>query len=305
MEPAPFFADLAEAPEGARARWLRAGDGKRLRAVFWPDPAARGRVLVLPGRTEYAEKYGRVIGRLRGLGFAAALLDWRGQGLSERFPPNPELGHVEDFGAYQRDLAALLAAPEVAEGPGPLYLLCHSMGGCIGLRALIERPEIEGAIFSAPMWGIRVGPVARLLAGPVAGTAARLGLGHRGMPGAAKRGTVADAAANPLTSDMGAYLHAARQLAAHPELGLGAPSVRWTAAAFREMAALRRLPSPAKPMLGFLGSEESVVDPAAIRARFGRTPGAELVHCPGGRHEILMERPDIQERVWSRIAAFP
>lgn len=305
MEAAPFFTDLAEAPEGAAPRWLRSADGKRLRAVFWPDPAARARVLVLPGRTEYAEKYGRVVGRLRGLGLAVAILDWRGQGLSERFPPYPELGHIEDFRAYQSDLDALLAAPEVAEGSGPLLLLCHSMGGCVGLRALIERAEIAGAIFSAPMWGIRVGPLARMLVGPVAGTAARLGLGHRGMPGAARRAAVARAADNPLTSDTGAYLYAARQLAAHPELGLGPPSVHWTAAAFREMAALRRLPSPAKPMLGFLGSEETVVDPEAVRDRFAHAPDADLVVCPGGRHEILMECPEILARVWSRIATFP
>ncbi|TPE48322.1 alpha/beta hydrolase [Amaricoccus solimangrovi] len=299
---APFYADVAEAPEGAAPRWLRARDGKRIRAVFWTG-GARGTVLVLPGRTEYIEKYGAVIGRLRALGFGAAVIDWRGQGLSDRYPPYPERGHVEDFRAYQDDLDALLAAPEVARGPRPLLLLCHSMGGCVGLRALIERPELAAGVFSAPMWGIRVGRVARILVGPLTGTAVRLGLGHRGMPGAA-RGAPPGMEGNPLTSDSAAFLRAARQIAEHPELGLGPPSVRWTSAAFREIAALRRLPSPSRPMLGFLGSDETVVDPADIRARFARTPDAELVPCPGARHEILMERPETQTLVWSRIAAF-
>lgn len=296
---APFFAEIAEAPPGARARWLLTRDGKRLRAVFWPG-AGRGMVLVLPGRTEHAEKYGRVVARLSALGFASAVLDWRGQGLSEREPPDSTLGHVRDFEDYQRDLAALLEAPEVAGAVGPRVLLCHSMGGCVGLRAMIEGAEVAGGVFSAPMWGLRLGPAARLVARPLAQASALLGRGRRGMPFTGGR----TAGEDPLSSDPEAAARLARQLAAHPELGLGPPSADWTAAAFREMARLARSPSSARPMLGFLGSDERVVSPAAIEARFAATPGAALVRCPGARHEILMERAEIQARVWPRIAEF-
>ncbi len=299
---APFHAGIAEAPEGVRARWLRTSDGKRIRAVFWPG-AGRGMVLVLPGRCEYVEKYGRVVGHLRALGFAAAVIDWRGQGLSDRAPPYPELGHIEDFGAYQLDLAALLAAPEVTEAPGRRILLCHSMGGAIGLRAMIEGAEVEAGIFSAPMWQIRLGRAARIVARPLAGAAVFIGRGNRSMPFTGRRAATANEA-NPLSSDPEAALRLARQLGAHPELGLGPPSAHWISAALRETARLARLPSPARPMLGFLGDEETVVSPEAIRARFAATPGATLVDCPGARHEILMERPEIEALVWSRIGAF-
>jgi lysophospholipase len=299
---APFHAEVADAPPGAEPLWLRAEDGARLRAVLWRG-GARGTVLVLPGRTEYIEKYGRVAGRLRALGFAVAILDWRGQGLSERHPVWPQFGQIEDFAVYQRDVAALLDHPDIAVAPRPTLLLCHSMGGTIGLRALMTRPEIAGAVFSAPMWGIAIRPAARVMLGPVTGAALLLGFGPRAMPGSGGR-DAPEFAANRLTSDRDAFDWASRQVMAHPELALGAPSVRWTRAAFRETARLARLPSPNRPMLGFLGAEETVVSPRAITARFGAAPDGELVLCPGARHEILMERAEIQRHVWTRIAAF-
>ena len=40
--------------------------------------------------------------------------------------------------------------------PEPYYLMAHSMGGCIGLRALMRGAPVKAAAFSAPMWGILI-----------------------------------------------------------------------------------------------------------------------------------------------------
>lgn len=302
MMEAPFHDDVADAPPGARAVWLSAADGTRLRAVLWGG-GTRGTALVFPGRTEYAEKYGRVAGRLRALGLSVAVIDWRGQGLSARHPTWPQFGHVEDFRAYQRDVDALLAHPEIAEGPRPLLLLCHSMGGAIGLRTLAERPEIAAAVFTAPMWGIAIKPAARMMIGPVTRAAILLGCGPRGMPGAGGRFPV-EFAGNRLTSDTEVFAWTARQVARHPDLALGPPSVRWTRAAFQEMARLARLPAPTRPVLGFVGTEELVVAPAPITTLFREAADGALVICAGARHEILMERAEIQALVWDEITRF-
>ena len=39
----------------------------------------------------------------------------------------------------------------------PLHLLAHSMGGCIGLRAVIEGMPVAACVFTGPMWGIKYG----------------------------------------------------------------------------------------------------------------------------------------------------
>lgn len=134
---APFFAELAETPPPDHCAWLEVA-GARIRVAAWSG-GGRGTVLLLTGRTEYLEKYGRVIGRLRGMGFGVAGLDWRGQGLSSRPAGAPLRGDVMDFDLYQRDVAALLNWPPVDALPRPHVLLAHSMGGCIALRALVAR----------------------------------------------------------------------------------------------------------------------------------------------------------------------
>ena len=128
MTPAPFHAEIADAPEGARAWWLTASDGVRLRAVTWAG-GRRGTAVIFPGRTEFAEKYGRVAGELVARGLAVAVIDWRGQGLSDRHPRDAMLGHVRDFGDYQRDVAALVGLADTLGLPAPRYLVAHSMGG--------------------------------------------------------------------------------------------------------------------------------------------------------------------------------
>ena len=107
MTPAPFYADVADAPEGARAFWLTAADGVRLRAVAWTG-GRRGTAVIFPGRTEFAEKYGRVAAELVARGFAVAVIDWRGQGLSDRALADRGKGHIDNFSTYMADLQLFL-----------------------------------------------------------------------------------------------------------------------------------------------------------------------------------------------------
>ncbi|MDX5351429.1 MAG: alpha/beta hydrolase, partial [Paracoccaceae bacterium] len=152
MTPAPFHAQVADGPPGAVSVWVRAG-GTRLRLAWW-QAGGQGTVLLLPGRTECVEKYGRAAGDLVARGFSVITIDWRGQGLADRALPDPLVGHVGDFAEYQQDLDAMIATARQAGLPEPFFLLAHSMGGCIGLRGLMRGLPVKAAVFSAPMWGI-------------------------------------------------------------------------------------------------------------------------------------------------------
>jgi lysophospholipase len=302
---APFFAEVAEAPPGAEALWLRTSDGLRLRAVLWRG-GERGTAVVFPGRTEFAEKYGRIAGGLVARGLAVAVIDWRGQGLSDRYPANPMRGHVDDFRDYQRDVAALLDACAEQALPGPRYLVAHSMGACIGLRTLLERAEFCGAVLSAPMWHLQMKAATRELTARFTQIANLMGLGGRLMPGTQAQPTALALPfeGNALTSDRATFDWCVAQITAHPELALGGPTMQWTRAALEEMARLYIAPLPNLPLLVLLGSDESVVSAGVIRSQVAQMPQASLVELPGARHEIFMERPEILAEVWRRIDAF-
>lgn len=301
---APFFADVADAPAGAEAFWLAASDGTRLRAVVWRG-GIRGTAVIFPGRTEFAEKYGRIVRSLSERGLAVVVIDWRGQGLSDRHPRNPMLGHVQDFRDYQQDVAALLALDAALNLPQPRYLVAHSMGGCIGLRALLERSDFCGAILSAPMWRLQMRAATRELTSKMTRIANLTGLGARLMPGT-RPGPTAHAgfAGNALTSDEATFNWCVRQIEAHPELSLGGPSMQWTYAALEEMTRLYIAPLPRVPMLVMLGGEETVVSSPVIRGQVARMASGQLLELSGARHELFMEKPNVLAQVWERIDRF-
>ncbi|MDT0681916.1 alpha/beta hydrolase [Roseicyclus sp. F158] len=302
MTPAPFLADIANAPEEARAFWLTTPRGLRLRMAHLGRGEA-GTVLIFPGRTEYAEKYGPAARVFAEAGFGSVAVDWQGQGLADRFLPDTATGHVDRFATYQDDVDAVLAAVTDLGLPGPFYLVGHSMGGCIGLRALHRGLPVAAAAFSAPMWGIGMPPHLRPAAWLISGAGGALGFGGRYAPGTSPESFLANVPyeGNTLTSDREQLSWLQSHLTAHPELSLGGPSLTWLLEALREMRALRRLAPPRLPCLTWVGSNERIVDPAAIRETMARWPGGRLHVAPGGEHELMMERPEIRDAFFEDI----
>lgn len=303
MERAPLHAELADGPEGGRAYWVPASDGVRLRIAVWPE-GAKGTVLLFPGRTEYAEKYGRAAGDFRARGYALAVIDWRGQGLADRPLADRNVGHVARFADFQTDVAALIAAAGELELPRPYYLVSHSMGGAIALRSLIEGLEVRAAAFSAPMWGILLSPYSRPVAWTLAKLSRRCGFSERYAPGTGPVTYVASAPFddNVLTTDEAMWAYMKAQVTGAPDLALGGPSLNWLHEALKECRALAAAPSPAMPVLTMLGSNERVVDPRPIRDRMARWRGGGFEIVPGAEHEIMMEHDATRARFFDACA---
>lgn len=298
MDAAPFFSFPDEPAPAARAFWLQAEDGIRLRAAHWPAAAAAGTVLLFNGRAEYLEKYAETAHDLNCAGFDVISLDWRGQGLSDRLLPDPRPGQIRDFADYQRDVVELLVAAQDLALPRPWHLLAHSMGGAIGLAALATGLPVQSAVFSAPMWGINLGRVPEPLALGLARLASRLG--HGGRPAPASGGlhsfVLKDGFLdNPLTSDGRRWGRLVSEIACWPEIALAGASYDWLGAALRECRRLEGLPAPALPVLIAVGPQDGVVSAAAVRRRAAAWPGAELLELPGCRHEALIEREALRE----------
>lgn len=273
-----------------------------------PGPAARGTLLVLPGRAEFVEKYDELIADLCRLGFAVAVLEWRGQGLSRHDGPFRQRGHIEDFADYLEDLADALRALDSAGAPAPRLMLGHSMGGHVGLRWLHDAPaSFAAAVMTAPMFGIaqvrRYEPVARVLArtGVRAGARLRYAPGQRDFAIARCRFD-----GNPLTSCPVRFARFAGLLAARPELALGGVTWGWLDAGLRSIALTRR-PGFAErittPILLCQAAEERIVCNRSIERLAAKLPAARLCRFPG-RHELLLERDPIRAAVLGEIDRF-
>ena len=302
MESAPFFAEIARGPDGGAAWWLSTADGVRIRAAAWPAAAgvpAQGTLLLFPGRTEYVEKYGVTAADYAARGYAVVTVDWRGQGLATRDTPDQRLGHVGDFDEFQTDIAAVMALAKHLDLPQPFYLLAHSMGGCIGLRALHNGLPVRAAAFSAPMWGVEIAAWLRPIAWTMALAGPPLGLGHRRTPGTEIETYVVTEpfAGNKLTTNPELYAHLRDQMLAQPGLRLGGPTLAWLRAALLETGRLARLPAPALPAVTFLGTHERIVQTGPVHATMAKWRGGVLEMVEGAEHEILMEQPATRAHV--------
>lgn len=304
MDRAPLLTDIAPEVPGGAAYWIKAADGVRLRIAVWQE-GAKGTVLMFPGRTEYIEKYVHVAGAMRASGYATLIIDWRGQGLADRPLPDRMMGHIETFEDYQRDVVAALAAASRLGMPEPYYLMAHSMGGCIGLRALTRGLQVRAAAFSGPMWGMLLPGLQRPGAWAYGLAARAIGADRRYAPTTNATTYVATAPFedNVLTSDREMFALMQRQVAAHPELSLGGPSLHWLTEALVETRALRGLASPAVPCVTALGGNERVVDADAVRDRMGRWANGKLDLYAGAEHEVIMERPAHLKRFFETATA--
>lgn len=287
------------APEGADMVWIEGRNRKRVRIMFAPDPKGgpktRGTVIVAPGRTEFIEKYFEVGRDLQARGFAVAIFDWPGQGLSERLMKNPEAGHVQNYGVYVDALVRGMAALS-KRAPKPWVILAHSMGGAIMLQALrTKRIDVAAAAFSAPMWGI---PIVFFLRW-YAHLARFFGFG-----GMITRASVEETFENnQLTNDPNRWQLYRKLIAAEPRLAVGEPTVGWVVSSLNvtheffepgALDAVRDLPSVIA-----VADDETIVKKSSQKKLARRFKAGKLLQIDGAKHEILMETDERRTKFWA------
>ncbi|MEP2640547.1 alpha/beta hydrolase [Roseobacter sp.] len=304
LTPAPFHTDVAFGNTNGAAHWVHTSDGLRVRLGVWNTPAAKGTVLIFPGRTEFIEKYDLCAAALAQRGFASMAIDWRGQGLSDRMLDDPRVGHVDHFPDFQKDVDALVRAARTLDMPRPFFLLAHSMGGAIGLRAAMEGLTVQATVFSAPMWGIRLAPHLRPLAWALSHVMPQIGQGHQLPPGTNIGHHVLTNGFddNLLTRDPAQFDMMRKQLETHPDLLLGGPSYVWLREGLLETRHLASRPSPNLPCITFLGTNERIVDVPAIHTRMDSWKRSTLEMVEGGEHEVLMESPAVADPLFDQMA---
>jgi lysophospholipase len=298
-------------PQGARVGMFWTSDRVNLRYALFPrtGPVHKGTVCLVQGRTEFIEKYFETIADFQRRGFAVATFDLRGQGGSDRLIRNGSLGFVERFDDYWTDLSSFHAEILLPDCPPPFYLVGHSMGGLVCLFAgARDRMMFDRILVASPMLAIDKQPLSMAGMAQLAETLSFFGLGKLPVGRAGdKPASKATFPGNVLTSDITRYLRAVDVLEARPELLVGSPTIRWTAAAMRAMAIAGDDAFPASmkaPVLMLAAARDEVVSPSAIEQLGLRLRTGRHLMIPGARHEMFMETDAIRGQVFAAFDAF-
>ena len=199
----------------------------------------------------------------------------------------------------------MCAAAKDLQLPEPYFLMGHSMGGCIGLRALVSGLPVKAAVFTAPMWGIMMSGAMRPMAWAMSWASKQVGTAEKLAPGTKARTYVLENPfeGNNLTTDPGMYRYMQDQVRSYPDLALGGPSLHWLHEALKETLDLSRLPSPDVPCLTFLGQHEQIVDCTRIHSRMDSWANGHLEMVDDAEHEVLMEPAGIRKHIFDEAAA--
>jgi len=293
-------------PDGADVFDFESTDNAKLRGATFETEHARACVVLMTGRSEFIEKYFEVVCELQTRGFSVAMMDWRGQGLSERLLPTGEKGHITDFGAYKADLQYFTENYAMKKFSNPYILMTHSMGGVPALQLLADGyDKFIGAVLCAPMTQLFGDPIKRWMIKIIAGSACRLGATRRSVPGVKEHSV--DFKGNVLTSDQVRHSRFAELQAVAPNAIIREPTYGWVKAANDAMDNLhksRRFDTLKTPLRIISAEDDHLVDTNDHATIAERSRLIDRIVIEGALHEILMERDEHREAYWRAFDEF-
>ena len=269
----------------------------------------------MPGRGDAYEKYLAAFEHWRGQGWQVTAADWRGQAGSGRLGLDADTGHVDDFGLWLQDLAALWrdwAAERRDQCDGPLVLAGHSMGGHLVLRAVAERllhPAPDAVVLSAPMLDLLPEAAPPLVKHAYARFRRMLGDPRRpAWKRGEKPGSTPAARQRLLTHDSACYADELWWREQRPQIHMGPASWGWIAAALASIRRLRRadvLAQVTMPVFVLATTADRLVGPRAIQRAVALLPQAEVQWFgPEAAHEILREAEPVRRLALDGIDRF-
>lgn len=303
-----------EIPTHASETMFTLYDGWKLRNIAWPrkkanDPNFKGSLLFLPGRGDHYEKYLESLAELDSAGLNVTAFDWRGQGGSGRMLDDPTIGHIEDFSIWIDDLAQIYA-DWTAHNPGPYFVMSHSMGGHLVMRALAEKViNPDGVILSAPMLGLVADPVPFFIRHNFVKFLTKIGLADKhAWKVSEKPFSPESARAKILTHDIERYQDEMFWWQHRPDVKLGPASWQWVSQAMKSTHALDQ-PNAIEhihtKMLILATSADQLVDTNRIKEDAKRLPNCELIlFGDEAAHELLRECDAVRDICMGHIYRF-
>lgn len=279
--------------------------------LYWcklTKPEHNKAILIVNGRTESVWKYQELFYEFFQLGFDVFSFDHRGQGKSDRITKDPMMGHIDNFEQYVDDMALHIKHFQLSLYQQS-FLLCHSMGGTIGLRYLqtTEQHPFNKIALSAPMLEIQLPfylPLAKMLTQL---TTACINRPHYAPATGPYK--VEPFSTNKLTNSKIRYQWVCELYQAQPDLQLGGPTMQWMKAAFYAMEqCINDAEKISLPLLLLQGENEQIVSNKAhadfIHKIQQTNTQATLCLIPKARHELFIEENKARDLSLGQIMRF-
>ena len=264
-------------------------------------------VVISHGFTESIRKYHESIYYFLQAGYSVWGVDHRGHGNSVRHNSNPYVVHVKKFGDYVQDLEYLTETLVQSSAEHlPLYLYCHSMGGCVGAWLIEEKPHLfNKAILSSPMLGLSFGKVPT----PVAYVGARVKSlhGKKGEPLVPIQAFPEPDFDKSCDSSECRYFYYNKIRRADKGLQGTSASMGWGMEAVKACSFVTSKRQTRKiqiPVLVFQAGNDTVVDNSAQDLFQSRVKNCTLNRIPNAKHELYMTDSDVLIPYWEKVFEF-
>ena len=271
--------------------------------VFQP----RGVIVISHGFTESVQKFSESIYYMLKAGYEVWGMDHHGHGRSYRLNENPYVVHADRFRDYVLDLVHLTKKRvKPAAKKLPIYLYCHSMGGCIGAWTIEAYPGLfQKAVLSSPMLRLSFG---KLPLPVVSAVMAAKGLGNGGKEPVSP----VDAFPDERFEDSAAtsecrFLYYREKKTYEKRLQTCGASTKWVREAIRACAHVCAKSEMAKvtiPVLLLQAGRDSYVKNASQDLFAAQVKSCELMRFPSLKHELYMSELNAMKPYWEKIFSF-
>ena len=272
-------------------------------------PNTKGHIVILPGLSEFIEKYHETIQDFYDQGYSVWVIDWHYQGRSGRFAANPHKRHSDGFDTDIADLRYLIHnyIPETKEIP--LLLVAHSTGGNLALRYINHYPDsVSAALLTSPLLGIfdtRAVPNILLHAlswilSPWHTNYVPCGSNWRASerPG--------DGSSKFSSDPLRDQIHNAWCLK-DSALQVGSPTFGWVHHALQAIAFLHKdnvVRNITTPCLFVSASHDTIVDIEATKKYADKLQNAEHLTINDCQHELFVEKDEARNKIFKQFDIF-
>lgn|SRR5215469_1828999 len=295
------------APVGWQWGHFRNVDGAQLR-YGWSQPKSQTDLtaVLLPAYQSPAEALFETARDLLNAGIAVWVLDWRGQGGSERWLVDSQKSYSIGLDRDARDLFQFTT--RVVERPNDtrLVMIGESLGGLIGFRVLHDHPGLfRAAAFSSPAIRFKTGRYPEWLVRGLSSFVVTSGMGQAYMfgqgdwkfdPGAGER-------TDPISDDRARAMASQGWLLLDPNLRQGGATYSYIHALFGS-SDMEQAPgwmeSIGAPVLIGEDPDDHIASASAMERACARLPHCTLAQFPGTRHALFSDADPYRAR-WIRI----